>query len=256
MKLRIVRRVIAGIPLLEVAPAEHAYHPLPTIFFYHGWQSQKELVLTQARKLATRDFRVVIPDALNHGERQQPVSKIPSLTFWQSIQANLAEFATLHAYFARQKLILADEVAVGGVSMGGMTTTMLLAQHPEVKAGACLMGSAKPAHYVDLIWARASREGVVLPHDLFELMSWVKAYDLSLQPEKLAGRPLFMWHGTDDDRIPYSEAHDFFNQIHALPAGKRTTLITGVGQKHLIKPELMTETAEFFAEAYKKSKKK
>lgn len=250
MKLRVVRRVIAGIPLLEVAPTEFAYHPLPTIFFYHGWQSQKELVLTQARKLAAKNFRVVMPDALNHGERKQPVSKITSLTFWQSIQGNLAEFAVLADYFTRQKLILAGELSVGGVSMGGMTTTMLMAQHPDLKAGACLMGSAKPAHYVDLIWERAGREDVVLPHDLFELMSWVKAYDLSLHPEKLAGRPLFMWHGTADDRIPYSEARDFYAQIKNLPEGINTMLLTGVNEKHLIQPKLMNKTAEFFASVY------
>ena len=89
------KRKIGNIPVLEVVPEEMIYEPLPLIIYYHGWQTSKELVLTQGRKLAREGFRVVLPDAANHGERKTQLSEIPSLTFWQSIQTNLFEFSYL-----------------------------------------------------------------------------------------------------------------------------------------------------------------
>ena len=35
----------------------------------------KELVLTQGRKLARENFRVILPDAANHGERKTQLSE-------------------------------------------------------------------------------------------------------------------------------------------------------------------------------------
>ena len=60
----------------------------------------KELSLTQARKLAHEGFRVILPDAMNHGERKTgPISTIPSITFWSSIQYNLIEFPVIIHHF-------------------------------------------------------------------------------------------------------------------------------------------------------------
>ena len=60
MKLAVRKRKIGNIPVLEVVPEEMIYEPLPLIIYYHGWQTSKELVLTQGRKLAREGFRVAI----------------------------------------------------------------------------------------------------------------------------------------------------------------------------------------------------
>lgn len=69
MKLTIRKRTLGTIPLLEVVQKENRNELLPLIVYYHGWQSSKELVLTQGRKLAQAGFRVLLPDAANHGDR-------------------------------------------------------------------------------------------------------------------------------------------------------------------------------------------
>lgn len=92
MKVVVRKRTVGNIPLLEVVAEDKIYEPLPLIIYYHGWQTAKELVLTQGRKLAAKNFRVLLPDAANHGERKTKTSEIPSLTFWDSIQTNLYEF--------------------------------------------------------------------------------------------------------------------------------------------------------------------
>lgn len=49
MKISVRHRFIKKIPVLEVVPEESKRLPLPLVIYYHGWQSSKELTLTQAR---------------------------------------------------------------------------------------------------------------------------------------------------------------------------------------------------------------
>ena len=91
MKVVVRKRKVGNIPLLEVVAEDKIYEPLPLIIYYHGWQTAKELVLTQGRKLAAKNFRVLLPDAANHGERKTKTSEIPSmsLVFWWIILKTL-----------------------------------------------------------------------------------------------------------------------------------------------------------------------
>lgn len=242
MKLTIRQRSLGTIPLLEVVPRASRNDLLPLIVYYHGWQSAKELVLTQGRKLAEKGFRVILPDATNHGDRRQDITRIPSLTFWQSIHTNLFEFGFIVNHF--KKLGLADErIAVGGVSMGGITTCALLTHHPEIKAAACVMGSPKPHQYRERIMAHAEEAGRFYPHDYQELLSWVPKYDLSLQPEKLNGRPLLFWHGTEDRVVPFSDVVEF---VEANKAPNITFIQEE--EKHLVRGTTMDKIADYFAE--------
>lgn len=240
MKLSIYKRKLGTIPLLEVVPEEKRNQPLPLIVYYHGWQSSKELVLTQGRKLAQAGFRVLLPDAANHGERKQPITKIPSLTFWQSIQTSLFEFGYMIDHF--QKLGLADDqIAVGGVSMGGITTCALLTHHPEIKAAACVMGSPKPTAYRERIFEYAAASHRFFPHDYQSLLAWIPEYDLSLHPETLGNRPVYFWHGTKDDRIPYSDVSGFVQNNPNLNLGFEKE-----EEGHLVKVSTMENVTAFF----------
>ena len=208
MKIAVRKRKIGNIPVLEVVPEHLIYEPLPLIIYYHGWQTSKELVLTQGRKLARENFRVILPDAANHGERKTQLSEIPSLIFWQSIHTNLFEFFYLVDFFENLGLVN-RQIAVGGVSMGGMTTCGLLCQHPEITAAACVMGSPSMIGYRERIQKHAGAAGFFVPDDYQLLLGWIEAYDLQTQPEKLAGRPLLFWHGTEDEKIPYADVETF-----------------------------------------------
>lgn len=240
MKLTIRQRSLGKIPLLEVVPRSQRNQLLPLIVYYHGWQSAKELVLTQGRKLAEKGFRVLLPDAANHGDRRQDITRIPSLTFWQSIHANLFEFGFIVNHF--KKLGLADErIAVGGVSMGGFTTCALLTHHPEIKVAACVMGSPMPYQYGERIIKRAKEAGRFYPHDYKALLSWVPEYDLSLHVEKLNGRPLLFWHGTEDKIVPFNDIVDFV-KVNPLP---NITFIREE-EKHLVRGETMDKVSDYF----------
>ncbi|OYQ67979.1 alpha/beta fold hydrolase [Aerococcus sp. 1KP-2016] len=243
MKITIRRRHIGEIPLLEVVPSDDKNSPLPLIVYYHGWQSSKELNLTQGRKLAQAGFRVLLPDAMNHGARKQNVSAIPSLTFWQSIQSNLFEFGAIISHFRKLNVILDDKIGVGGTSMGGLTSSALLTHHPEIKVASCMMGSPTPIQYRDrLIQHSKTMTTRFVPEDLVDLTAWVDRYDLSTHMDTLNGRPFFIWHGERDWRVPYDqtlqfvEAHKDMDNIHFVHED----------EDHLVKTETMDMMTAFF----------
>lgn len=247
MKFSIRHRYIKKIPVLEVVLNENKDKPLPLVVYYHGWQSAKELSLTQARKLAKKGLRVVLPDAMNHGERKTgAISSIPSITFWSSIQYNIIEFSLLVRYFEKRGLIDSEKIGVGGVSMGGITTCALLTQHEEINTAACMMGTPSPLRYIERVMERAAEMEVYVPKDLPQLLSWVANYDLSKSPEKLKQRPVLFWHGTKDPKIPYEDMADFYQVIAEEPYARNSRFITGENEGHLVKGEMMDLVADYF----------
>ncbi len=244
MKLAIREHILGTIPLLEVIPEDKIGEKLPLIIYYHGWQSQKELTLTQGRYLARAGFRVLLPDAFNHGERRNPMTDIPSLTFWQSIHTNLFEFGYL-VNAMKKKGLVEDQIGVGGVSMGGMTTAALLTHHPEIKAAACVMGTPKLVAYRERIFKHASQMDRFFPEDYNHLLSWIPEYDLSLNTDKIAGRPLLFWHGTKDVVVPYDHVVEFIEENK----DKDNIQFIDEDEEHLVKPETMAKITHFFVEA-------
>ena len=242
MKVTVRKRQIGAIPVLEVVPEDLVYEAVPLVVYYHGWQTRKELVLTQGRKLAAKGMRVILPDADNHGERLRPVSPIISQTFWSSIYSNLFEFEYLLDYFRKLNLVT-DKIGVGGVSMGGMTTCALLTQHPEITAAACVMGTTSPVKYRDYMLRRGAKEGVKLPKDFVHLLSWVEDYDLSQHPETLEKRPLYFWHGRQDEKIPFEEVAAF---VDKHPEQRLT--FAKEDAHHLVQVATMEEVAAFFGQ--------
>lgn len=248
MKLAIQKRMIREIPVLEVVPENNLYAPLPLIVFYHGWQSTKELSLTQARKLAKNNFRIIIPDAMFHGERNRwDRSFVPSFTFWSAISYNLLELSAILDYARKKDWILDDRIGVSGYSMGGITTSALLTTHPEISVAASIMGTPQPWAYFNLMKRKIKNTNYLLPDELTFILKWIEDIDLSRQPEKIAHRPFLIWHGTLDNRIPYRLAKNFYDKIKHEAYADQTVFLTGKQEGHLVTVPLMDTINDFFA---------
>ncbi len=59
---------IGKIPAILFRPRE-SRELIPTIIFYHGWSSDKETQRIRGFILSSVGYQVVIPDAINHGEK-------------------------------------------------------------------------------------------------------------------------------------------------------------------------------------------
>lgn len=67
--IEIETRQLAGIPVLHAVPAGKRECSLPCIIFYHGFTSSSLVYSYFAVALAQAGFRVVMPDAPDHGTR-------------------------------------------------------------------------------------------------------------------------------------------------------------------------------------------
>jgi fermentation-respiration switch protein FrsA (DUF1100 family) len=231
---------LADISVLCAAPAGQTNRPLPTLIFYHGFTSSKLVYSYFAVALAQEGFRVVMPDAVEHGERFSGDAEGRLGRFWQILLRNFEEFPALAAELEDRGLVAEGRLGVGGASMGGMTALGLLARHPQLRCGASLMGSG---YYM------------TLPHTLFPPVGNVEraiaalaAYDVGHQLASLATRPLLLWHGEEDDVVPAVETLRLQRALiqQGLDGNLRCEWQQGV--RHRITPEALACTVDFFGQ--------
>lgn len=152
----------AGVEALHAFPAGKHAQPLPCVVFYHGFTSSKLVYSYFAVALAQAGFRVIMPDAPDHGARFSGDAQHRLGQFWQILRGNIEEFAALRDALEHRELIAGQRLAVGGASMGGMTALGIMTHHPEVRCVASLMASGyftTLAHTLFPRWRRQTSRG-------------------------------------------------------------------------------------------------
>lgn len=239
-------REFAGIETVHATPAGKNTQPLPTIIFYHGFTSSKLVYSYFAVALAQAGFRVVMPDAAEHGARFNGDAQGRMLRFWQILHQNMTEFAGLRDALREENLIADQRLGVGGASMGGMTALGIMTHHPEVNCVASLMGSG---YYTTLAPALFPPSLALTPErqrQLDAVIAPLAEWDVTHQLAKLADRPLLLWHGEEDDVVP---AQQSFRLQRALQQHQLDALLTyqwEPGVKHRITPTALDATVAFF----------
>ncbi|WP_290034126.1 alpha/beta fold hydrolase [Ligilactobacillus cholophilus] len=248
--ISISHKMYENLPFLEIVEESKIDDPLPLIIFYHGWLGRKENVLTQGYEIAKRGFRVVLPEALFHGERADGPTKDHQLQFWQIIEKSIEEFPKFVKLYAQQDLILDNKVAVSGLSMGGITTCAIFTVYPWIKCAVCLEGTPNPVAFAKLLIDNLP--GIEnIPEDfIHEQLAGLNEIDLSLNPEKIAGRPLHFWHGTDDKMVPYDLTKKFYDEVSGKPYAKNVTMTTTEGAGHKVSFDTTVEMADKFVEYF------
>src|SRR5690606_12904077 len=118
---------------------------VPTIIYYHGWESNKDNNLFLGKILAFHGYNVILPDAVYHGERGALKSyNVEALKkhFWDVILNSVNEYNALIKAAGEKLEIDPNRVAVMGSSMGGFIASGVFAANPEIKClinmnGAC-----------------------------------------------------------------------------------------------------------------------
>ena len=115
--IELTTETVAGIECLHAAPAGQRHARLPTVLFYHGFTSSKEVYAYFAVALAQAGFRAVMPDADMHGARYNGDAKSRLSHFWDILKQNIDEVPQLEAALRENDLISHDRFAVAGASM-------------------------------------------------------------------------------------------------------------------------------------------
>ena len=248
--IHIMNKRINSIPVLEVVQADKANKALPTVIYYHGFTGEKESSLTIAYKIAQNGQRVILPDSYLHGERHDSSVKADlELSFWNIVMKNINELKEIKTYLLEHKLADSDRIGIGGTSMGGITTYGALRTYPWIKAAVVLMGTAKMTDYAKMLIDHYNKqnETPIKQETADEVLDMLQGYDISLDPEMLHSRPLFIWHGEEDKVVPFKLSKMFYEEIEYLyKKNDHIKFLPEKNRSHHISKTSIAETAKWF----------
>ncbi len=246
--IHIKKETIQNIPVLHVFQPENEHHLSPTVIYYHGYNGEKESSLSLAYKIAEKGYRVILPDSYLHGERQENIPQTKKdVAFWEIVIRNIKEMEQIKSHVVENGLSIADRIGIGGTSMGGITTFGALRQYEWIKAGAVLMGTPKmtalASHLITHVNEQSKQK--ITEAQANEAIVSIQPYDLSLQPDMLQDRSLLMWHGTEDQVVPFEHTKSFYEEIKPHYRGQ-LTFLPEKGRGHHISNFSIRETTKWF----------
>lgn len=250
--ITIEREEIQTIPALHIADSTKMDEKLPFIIFIHGFTSVKENNLHYAYLLAQKGFRVLLPEALFHGERNSGLAgQSLEFHFWDIVLKTIDELEILKNTFAEKQLIDPSRIGVVGTSMGGIITLGALTKYNWIKAATSLMGMPYYEKFAIHQINAMKEKGVKLPiqeNELARLLDKIRELDLSLHLDKLQNRPLLFWHGKQDPVVPYANTYHFYEKIKPLYKDEPNKLqfITDEKAGHKVSNEGVAKTVQWF----------
>ncbi|PKG25506.1 alpha/beta fold hydrolase [Niallia nealsonii] len=240
------------IPILHIVKKEYYDQTLPYIQFIHGFTSAKEHNLHFAYNLAEKGFRVVLPDCLYHGERDEGYRKMElNIRFWEIVLRTIEEIKIIKDYFENRQMIDPEKIGLVGTSMGGITTLGALRKYPWIHTAVSLMGMPYYEKFAQYTIDEVKKSGYNLPlteEEIANLLYELEQLDLSKEPEKLNNRPLMFWHSKQDKVVPYEYSHQFYEKIKEMyeQDSEKLAYISDEKSGHKVSRQAMLKTVDWF----------
>ncbi len=207
------QEVWGNIPLLHIH-TDNMNEETPVVIFLHGFMSAKEHNLHYAYQLVDKGVRVLLPDAKLHGDRSEGLTEMQmNLHFWDIVLNSIHEVEQLYNELKNKKLLASDKIGIAGTSMGGIVTSGCLKHYEWIQTAAICMGAPgfiKLAEYQLQQFAKSGINWAMSEEEIQHTNELLAKYDVSLTPEKFAGRPVFFWHGELDKTVPFNETYNFY----------------------------------------------
>ena len=215
--MKVDQETWGNIPLLHVYNEETATEKTPVVIFLHGFESAKEHNLHYAYQLVNKGIRVIMPDVLLHGDREENLDSIQlSLRFWEIVLTSIEEVNYLYKQLKERGLLATDKIGVSGTSMGAIVTMGCLKMYPWIKTAAVMMGAPAYVELAKAQMAEIEEKGFKIPlseKELDKMLTTLSYFDMSKHPETMAGRPVLFWHGKKDHMVPFAPAYAFYESI-------------------------------------------
>ncbi|HLA91218.1 MAG TPA: alpha/beta fold hydrolase [Gemmatimonadaceae bacterium] len=237
-------------------PIRHVGPRAGAVLLLHGYNDSPQAVATLAATLHARGWSVRAPLLPGHGRTLQAFAASGARAW---MDAARQEFAALRATH--------DEVAVGGLSMGGAMALVLAGEHPEIRAVVAFapyLHVSRPVRALELaapvaalgaryVWGGAKRSvhdraaaarmiayGRSTPRLLAQLDRIVRLAHATL-PRVV--QPVLVIQSREDNRIPVKSAEEAFAKVGA--ADKTLHWTTGNG--HVVTVDYGHEALERLA---------
>lgn len=243
---------IGHIPVLHVSEQAVFNEELPLVIFIHGFQSAKEHNLHYAYLMAEKGFRVILPDVVYHGEREAGHSESELMPrFWEMVLQSIKELPLLKDDLLSRKLIDPTRIGIAGSSMGGIVTNGALTTYDWLSAGVSLMGNPSYVAFAELQIGEMKKREIEFPlteEEITQSIAQLKPFDLSLNRDKLAQRPLLFWHGAKDHVVPYQYAYRFYEEVKSSynEVDDKIEFILDKRAAHKVSREGVLQTAQWF----------
>ncbi|WP_040979683.1 esterase [Oceanobacillus jeddahense] len=246
----IYQESIKGIPCLHVVDQKYAGKARPAVIYFHGFTSAKEQNLPIAYLLAEKGFRVLLPEALHHGERNDGLADDKrQLAFFEIVLKNISELDTIRKYLLKNQLLKENALGVAGTSMGGITTSAALVRYSWVKAAAVMMGTPKLQAYAKQLLQYVENNGKspFTQEELNKLFEKLAEIDLSAHMKALNDRPLMFWHGENDKVVPFEQSHSFYHAVKPYyKTAEHLQFIGEKGREHKVSIPAMHRATDWF----------
>ncbi|WP_440894896.1 alpha/beta fold hydrolase [Amphibacillus sp. Q70] len=251
--IQVERVMWDGIPALICVKDILHDSVLPTVTYLHGFTGAKEDNLSIGYLLAEQGFRVILPDAYLHGERENSDSAHLELHFFEIIQKNITDLKIIYDQLNNLHLIENKSFTLAGTSMGGITTAAALTCYPWISQAGIMMGTAMLHTFSEALIRQTEEKGVELPlskQELMNMLDSLKQYDLSINTEKIQNRPLFIWHGEEDRVVPYHHAKTFYDQLQGdLSYGNTITFVNEKQTGHKVTRQARLALVDWIAQS-------
>lgn len=236
---------IEDIPVIVLTP-NNGEADMGTIVLYHGWSSGKETQRIRGFILASVGYRVAIPDAINHGERNpfEDYGFERGDDLWTTVFNNMKEWNLLISGLDKKYGINRDKLGVIGNSMGGITAAGIYTQNEYIKALVVLNGSMAWKNTNDII-----KDVVHIPmtEKLKRIESKIEEIDPIENTGKLIDRPILLLHGDSDEVVPVVSQRIFFEYINPKYKDQdKIKFIEYPGLNHLVTTNMMEDSIVFF----------
>lgn len=239
---------INNIPSILMTP-KWVKGKLPSLIFYHGWSSSKESQRMRGFILASIGFQVLMPDAINHGERNAlDIYNLENAEeyFWPTISKNIEE-----SDFLIEGLINdynADEKSMGviGHSMGGFSTAGVFTKNKDLGAAVILNGSCDWEESNNYFTKNLFKEET---EHMREVVRSLDRFDPSKNMEDIKDRPLLLLHGKKDSLVEIEAQDDFYKMAEGYYSDKnKLKYIKYDNLNHFVTTNMMEESIIWFKE--------
>ena len=133
--------------------------------------------------------------------------------------------------------------------MGGMTTYALLKHFPFLYAAVSLMGNADPVEFakwsLTSTWMKDKPAVELTPELMDKYIPMLQSLSLADNPETIAGRPVLIWHGLEDKKVPYALNRAFYEKIKDEPYANRVKWIETPEVPHFVTFKTIEASVEF-----------